>query len=247
MRHLVVFQAFFNVDHIKQSFQSMYMEGIDYFIVENKCKYSPEIEEYFSTRSLKGYIQFEENIGSNALNIFVRDHWAILKDYDYITITEGDLYIYDIHSMMEEIRMGLNMADVLVSAAGLYYGNTPDRDDRIIGCHHYEQFELRKRGERLGNGFGGGGIHMLTFTRNSIDVIRDVYMGDWSIYEAVNKVGKGVVTQKNKAYHLTWDLLNHQPETEYGRFRSDIDHEFDRLGTGGPFKTLAVSSYKRIV
>ena len=69
MSHIIVFQAFYTLEHIKMSFESMQTEGVDYYVVENPSPYSDSIREYFMTKNLKGYIQFEENIGSNAMNI----------------------------------------------------------------------------------------------------------------------------------------------------------------------------------
>ncbi len=245
MSHIVVFQAFYTLDHIRQSFESMQTEGVDYYVLENLSPYSDSIRDYFMTKNLKGYIQFEENIGSNAMNIFLRDKWDILKGYDLITITEGDLYIYNIRSLIEEVRMGLTMPNVKVSAAGLYYGNTPDSGtSRQIGLDYYLNQQVSAANNPLGNGYGGGGVHFLTFTRDTIDCIRGTYFNDWAIYEAVNRAGRGVHTNRNKAYHLTWDLLNLQPESEYGAFRRDID---DILGHGGVFKTTKESTYKQLI
>lgn len=240
MRHLIIFQAFFNVKETIQSFESMYLDEIDYFVVENKSKYSHEIKNYFQTKRLKGYIQFEENIGSNAMNIFLNDYWDLLKQYDLITITEGDLYIYDIKSSIEEVKMGFKRPNVLVSAIGLYYGNVFNEAHRTIGLDSY--FEFMKKQEKevpLGNGFGGGGIHFLTFTNKTVDVIKGVYCSDWLIYGAVNAVGKGVHTNQNKAYHLTWDLLG-GVGSEYEKFRADIEQE-------NMFYTTKVANYIKII
>ena len=53
MSHICVFLAFQNVEIIKTSFDSMYVEGVDYFIVENPSENSKQIEEYFKTKKLK--------------------------------------------------------------------------------------------------------------------------------------------------------------------------------------------------
>ena len=96
MKHICVFLAYQNFEHIKMSFESMYLDSIDYFIIENKSDKSNEIRNFFESKKLKGYIQFQKNIAANAVNIFIKDFYNLLMEYDVITITDGDLYVYNI-------------------------------------------------------------------------------------------------------------------------------------------------------
>ena len=67
MKHICVFFIFNNLEHIIKSFESIQNSNIDYFIIENKSGNSTQIQEYFSTKNLKGYIQFKENISNNSI------------------------------------------------------------------------------------------------------------------------------------------------------------------------------------
>ena len=92
-KHICIFFCYEQVDVIKTAFDSNYVEGIDFFVVENGSRNSKEIEQYFQTKNLKGYIQFEKNISGNAMNIFLKDYMDLLKGYDDITITDGDFFV----------------------------------------------------------------------------------------------------------------------------------------------------------
>ena len=133
MKHILVFFAFRNTEDIKTSFDSLYLDTIDYFVVENKSEFSDEIEKYFSTKRLKGYIQFEKNIASNAMTIFVRDFFKFLSEYDIITLTDGDLYFYDIKSTLDEIISNLDYPKALVSSAALGI----DQKRGALDAHHF--------------------------------------------------------------------------------------------------------------
>ena len=39
-KHICIFQAFEQVEIIKQSFESMYLDSVDFFVIENKSKNS---------------------------------------------------------------------------------------------------------------------------------------------------------------------------------------------------------------
>lgn len=47
MKHICVFLAYQNIEHIKTSFESMYLDSVDYFIVENFSENSDSIKEFF--------------------------------------------------------------------------------------------------------------------------------------------------------------------------------------------------------
>src|SRR5271157_5185698 len=139
MKHILVFFAFRNVEDIISSFDSMYLDTIDYFVVENKSDFSGDIEKYFSTKKLKGYIQFERNIAGNALSIFVKDFYDLLREYDIITMTDGDIYVADIKDTFDEIIKNLDYPKAVVSSITLYGWNSfelpPKR--RIAGLENF--------------------------------------------------------------------------------------------------------------
>jgi len=205
------------------SFDSMQSEDIDYFIVENKSKYSTEIEDYFKDKRLKGYIQFEENIGANALNIFIKEYENLLKEYKYITITDGDVYIYDFNSLLYELKEGLNHSNCLISSAHVYYGNVPDSPHRIMGIEQFNKFTEGKKEEKLGTFEGGNsGVHLLTFKSKNLNLIKSVYFNDHNIAVMCEKNGyKWRNTNRNKVYHLSWDLLGWSSEYQIERGLGD--------------------------
>ena len=69
MKHICIFFIYNNLEHIIKSFESIQDPNVDYFIIENKSDNSSKIQEYFFTKNLKGYIQFEENISNNAMDV----------------------------------------------------------------------------------------------------------------------------------------------------------------------------------
>jgi hypothetical protein len=102
--HLIVFIAFKHFDIVKSSLDSIIgYESADVFVVENKSENSVELENYFSTKNLVGYIQFETNIANSAVTTFIRDFWDLICNYEYVTITDGDLFIADVNETFKEV------------------------------------------------------------------------------------------------------------------------------------------------
>ena len=94
-KHLCVFFCYQQFDIIKESFESMYIDEVDFFIVENNSENSKDIGEYFKSKNIKGHIRSDENISSTLLDAFIKDYIDLILEYDYFTITDGDLYVYD--------------------------------------------------------------------------------------------------------------------------------------------------------
>ena len=112
-KHLIVFIAYKHVDIVKSSLESIfYYENADVFVVENKSENSADFENYFSGKNLVGYIQFDANIANSAITIFIRDFWELILQYDYVTITDGDLFIADINETFKEIIDAFNFTHV---------------------------------------------------------------------------------------------------------------------------------------
>jgi hypothetical protein len=207
-KHICVFFAFQNFEHIKLSFESIYIDGIDFFIIENSSSSSNEIKQYFisNNNKLKGYIQFEENIAANAINIFLRDFTPLLKEYEYITITDGDLYLYNSHSFFEEILHNLNFPNVMVSSGDLFLDNLYILPNPIIGIENYNE-KCKLRNLPYEPIYKNTGNNLLTFRSIDLDHIKSVYYLDINIYKKVKELNKQWAhTNKNVAYHLTWDL-----------------------------------------
>lgn len=209
-KHILIFFCFNNVEHIKMSFNSMYQSDIDYFIVENKSGYSEEIKNYFlikASDNVVGYIQFEKNISSNAINIFLRKYGDFLRKYEYITFTDGDYYVYDMKSTMQEILQAFNHSDCAISSADLYLGNQLNNPNKIVGTQHYDEFMKSRSGMTLNNVIGIGIPSLMTLQKKDLYILESIYYFDGNIRNKVSEVGKQwYITTKNLTYCLTCDI-----------------------------------------
>lgn len=205
MRHICVFLAYQNIDHIKLSFDSLYLESIDYFIVENYSENSDLIKQYFLDKKIKGYIQFEKNISATAIDIFINDFYSLLCEYDIITITDGDLYVYDIKSAFDEIINNLMLPNIGISSISLFQDNNYISKNRVVGIDNYIN---KQKTNTIGIPiFTNNGNYLTTFKKQDIGNLKQIHYIDSIIYNhflTLNK--KSVATSKNLAYHLTWDL-----------------------------------------
>ena len=87
-KHICILFCFNNVDHIITCYESLQIDNVDFFVIENKSENSDLISTYFKTKPLTGYLQFNSNISNNAVTIFLKDFRSLLEQYDYITITD---------------------------------------------------------------------------------------------------------------------------------------------------------------
>jgi hypothetical protein len=208
VKHICIFLAFQNIEIIKTSFDSIYTDNIDYFIIENPSENSKEIENYFKTKRLKGYIQFDKNIAANAVNIFIKEYFKLLNSYDYITITDGDLYLYDCNIAFKEIVQNLLKPNTLISSLPLYKGNlyALPKETRKIGISHYREF-MKIRPVSLGGTCSHSANNMITFHKSTLPLIQSIYYLDSNIKRLVqSKQSSWQVAHYSFAYHLTWDL-----------------------------------------
>jgi|LakMenEpi03Aug12_release.lakeMendotaPanAssembly.Ray.scaffolds.fasta_scaffold36237_3 hypothetical protein len=209
MKHIVVFLAFENLDIIRTSFDSLKTADADFFVVENHSENSHLIKEYFSNQKLVGYIQFNKNAGANALNVFVRDYYDLLSEYDFITYTDGDLFLYDIKETFKEIISTFKDPECYVCGVSLYHGNSylNKGPNRVVGIQPYIDFMKSRSDIEPSSTFGKTGAHLLTFTNKTLFLIKNIHFIDTHIFnKAVKNGGKYFKTTKNVAYHLTWDL-----------------------------------------
>jgi sugar O-acyltransferase (sialic acid O-acetyltransferase NeuD family) len=217
MKHICIFLAFNNPEHIKISFDSLYLDDVDYFIIENPSKNSKKISEYFKTKKLKGYIQFEKNVAANAVNTFIINYREMLLEYDYVTITDGDIYVHDIENTFNEIKAGLEIPDSLVASLDLYmcnyYENNPTR---LIGTKYYDDFMINND-NKFGCVIGNTGNFLVTIKIQNLFIIENIHYIDTNIYKRILDLKKNwVKTNKNLGYHLTWDLyIDNNPYYEW--------------------------------
>lgn len=209
MKHIIVFLAFENLDIVKTSFDSIKSANADFFIVENHSKNSHLIKEYFSREKLIGYIQFEKNARANAINVFVRDYYDLLSKYDFITITDGDLFVYNIKETFDEIISTFDHPQCYVCGVSLYSGNSYLNigPNRVVGIQPYIDHMVSKANIKPASTFGRTGCYLLTFSNKTLFLIKDIHFIDTNIFNKANENGgKTFKTTKNLAYHLTWDL-----------------------------------------
>lgn len=197
---LCVLNTFFNHEHIIKCFESIYSEDVDYFILENKSKYSSLIESYFSNKRIIGYLQSEENITYGTVNYFYKEYRDLINQYEYFTITDGDLLVDDVKSMYSEIFNILNQKNVMVCCVDLHKDNLPKingSETWIPDCETIDN--LYKKCD--------SGTHMMTFKKENFNVFLDIKtMFDTHIHQHVKeKNGVSAKTLINKAKHLTWD------------------------------------------
>lgn len=204
--HLIVFIAFKHVDIIKSSLESIIKyENSDVYIVENKSENSPELEGYFVNKNIKGYVQFEDNIANSAITIFIRDFWDLITKYEYVTITDGDLFIADINETFKEILNAFKNPETIVSSADLWQGNNHLNEIRLSQKEYLQDSISNNRNCNSVEGITGG--FLMTIQNKHLDVLRGYLFVDNHLAQKVNEMqGRWFKTNKNIAYHLTWDL-----------------------------------------
>lgn len=212
-KQLIVFLAYSELDIIKTSFNSILRPEFDYFIVENKSTNSERIADYFielrrDNPNILGYIQYSDNIAASAIDYFIQDFNELLCKYDYISITDGDFYMYDICDAMKEVRMGFNYTDCIVSSVKLYEGNNYGNPaTRVVGTDHYIYNQQSKHPESYNPVPGITSNCFITFKPTFLEKLKEIHYIDTTIYQVVESIqGRWYITTKNEAYHLTWDL-----------------------------------------
>jgi hypothetical protein len=199
---LCVLNTFYNYEHIVKCFESIYHPDYDYFILENKSKYSNKIRTFFEKKNIIGYLQFQENISHGSVDTFVKDNKELISSYEYFTLTDGDLYIDNIEQTYNEIFGILEEPNVLVCTTDLSIENLPVK-------RFPESVNWIPKSENVNNKYlrGHSGTHLLTLKKNNLDIIFEQYkILDNKINQSVQRrAGVWAKTLVNKAYHLTWD------------------------------------------
>ena len=245
MKHICIFFIYNNLEHIIKSFESIQDPNVDYFIIENKSDNSSKIQEYFFTKNLKGYIQFEENISNNAIKIFLEDYKELLLEYDYITITDGDLEIKDINSTFKELVKNLDLEGVGVSCVDLSLDNFPYH---IPNSTSWLISNPIITDEYI---ISPTGIHLMTLKRENLELLYNVKFIDINLYHHFLSYNlKWVKTKLNKAYHLTWDLYTE--DNPYYQFKvQNINHIWNHDKTSNYIKikpiqfAVVIPTYQR--
>lgn len=223
-KHLIVFLAYQHLDIVSKSFESIKDADADIFIVENQSESSKLILDFFRDKNHIGYIQFHENVANSAMNIFIADYWGLIQQYEYVTFTDGDLYVQDVKAMFDEIFDAFKNPEVAISSADLWQGNNYLNLERL-GLEIF--IKENERNESLfGSIEGHTGNFFITVKHQDIALLKQckLYL-DSFLAETVNSMNKKwFKVNKNKVYHLTWDLyFNGNP---YYEFKKQV---FDKI------------------
>ena len=204
--HLIVFIAYKHFDIIKTSFDSISKyENADYFVVENSSENSDKIQGFFRDKNIKAHIRFNQNIANSAITVFINDYWELLQNYDYVTITDGDIYIQDINATFEEVFSAFQFPEVVVSSVDLWLGNHYENQERKTIKEYKSDFNNNKREPISVEGHTGG--FLITIPRSHLFLIKGYLFTDSNLIQTVNaNKCRWYKTNKNLGYHLTWDL-----------------------------------------
>jgi hypothetical protein len=223
-KHLIVFLAYQHLDIICKSFESIKDVDSDIFIVENQSENSRAIADYFQDKNHFGYIQFYENIANSSMSIFIADFWYLIEQYEFVTFTDGDLYVYDVKSMFDEIFDAFKDPQVVVSSADLWQGNNYLNEKRL-GLEIFN-IENKYNTELFGSIKGHTGNFFITLKNKDIGLLKQnkLYL-DSFLAETVNRLNRTwYKVNKNKVYHLTWDL--YYDGNPYFEFKKQV---FDKI------------------
>jgi hypothetical protein len=198
--HICILFCYNNVDHIKKCFESLKLQNIDFFIIENPSINSNEIYEYFHKQNLIGYIQFDTNITFKAIERFIIDYHDLLLKYEYITISDCDLQVENSNEVFLELRKNLSLPDVGVSCVDLLLDNFPKH---VPGCNSWMPSPISETDEYIECATGG---HLCTIKTENIALFQGTFIDQHIWNRTYQSNLKWVKTKKNKALHLTWDL-----------------------------------------
>jgi len=220
-KHVCILFCYNNIDHIIKCVDSLYVSSIDYYVIENKSVNSTAIESYFKTKNIKRYIQFETNISNNALRVFFNDYKNELLQYDYITVTDCDLYLTDANSTFDELKKNLDFLNVGMSCVDLSMENYPHE---IAHGQNWIPDPIRITDDYIECSTGG---HLMTLKQKDAYIFynEDPFI-DGGLMQSINNASLiWVKTKINKAVHLTWDLYVHGNEYfEYKKLPNIWNH-----------------------
>ncbi|MHA1757628.1 MAG: hypothetical protein ACTSVV_12715 [Promethearchaeota archaeon] len=203
---------------IKKSIYSIIQNSsnLKFIILENRSENTESlIKPFFLSLLRKGkiakYILFEKNITNNVWEIFFKTTILPLEKFQYIILSDGDIYVDNPKWISEILKILNNNKDVFACGMNLSLDNLPLKAyPESINWYpppknNYIDYE---------EGLTGG--YLLTLRLKDfkkfleflikerlkfIDVMLHFYC-----YSIINK--KWARTKENQAIHLTWDKLN---------------------------------------
>jgi hypothetical protein len=218
-KHLIIFFCYKNAEHIIQSFDSIKEYDADFFVIENPSENSDILRNYFLQQNLKGYLQFHENICNSAIKIMLNDYWSMVCEYEYLTITDGDLYVYNINETFKEIILALSNSEIGVASADLWQGNNYIYQERK-GLTEYIS-DSKNNETKFGCIEGNTGAFFITLRNENFYILKDLLFVDSYLYHRLTAFQKKwFKTRKNLVYHLTWDL--YVEGNEYFEYKKQV-------------------------
>ena len=213
MKHICCLHVFYNLNETIKCFESLKNLNMDFVILEDESDHSPEIQEYFSDKNILKYCLFRDS-GGNTLS-FYRDEVDLLKTYDYITVSDCDLYHEDQGIVFNEIRSILdNHPEVGACSASLSDENLP------VWAQAWGM-----GGSDVGASYivAETGIWLTTFKSNFSEIFNVNCWWDFLIRNQCMTLGKKWVRTKiNSVYHLTWDLYSEaEPFGDYQTLKNE--------------------------
>lgn len=142
---------------------------------------------------------------ANAVNIFLKDFIGLLEQYEYITITDDDYYVYDIKSTIDEILTAFGDINCVASSVEIYQYSKFRCPNRIIGTEYYDEYMLKRQNIEMGNIPTNTGTNsLMTIQKKDLSIIKNQYFNDCNTRQKINSMNKlWYVTNKNRCYHLT--------------------------------------------
>ncbi|MDJ0515290.1 MAG: glycosyltransferase family A protein [Trichodesmium sp. MO_231.B1] len=210
--HCVLLTFYFN-EILERCLEGLLAEKnrIDVSVIENSSVNSNAIRKVVDLYRYKGLVKnhfiFEENIGTNAFEIAFDSNLLDL-DYDYITVTDGDL-IPDKGWLDEQIMILEKCPEIFSVSMPLHYDNAPpkqkEKTQEIPIESQNDLYQERIAGWVLKTFKNYDWKNFLAFRKK-----HKIFFHDRSAYDygKFYKNKKSVLTLNSKSYHLTWDYAN---------------------------------------
>lgn len=215
--------GYHNYDHIYSCLNHLNKNpDFTIYYIDNFSKYSQENYEnlkYIKKEGLiKEVILLDCNLSSNTFDRILPLYEKVIKENDYILITDGDL-IPDIGFHEEQIS-------ILEKYDNVVCGSTPLKDDNLP----FETFPncaswIPSRKCEEDYCYPQGGMHMVMFKSFFLQQIlhhfkiNNIPFLDSDVNNYIEQMGKKwVVCKKSHSYHLTWDLYK-DVNNEYTQFK----------------------------
>ncbi|MCX7954409.1 MAG: hypothetical protein N3A01_04365 [Bacteroidales bacterium] len=193
------------LERVKKNYNS-----IDIVAIENKSKNSKIIHQLVKSFIDKNIIErlyyFNKNLTNNAFELVLKIEQNIIKKYNYICITDGDLIANNYNFLSEQIKILQDENNIVGVSISLDYRNLPTQT--FPECYKWKEIDMKIKENYIE---GISGIWFFTLKTNFVLSFlkyikkRNTVFVDSQIYNfaKINNY-KIVKTKYSKAIHLTW-------------------------------------------